>query len=159
MYIYIYVHILSIISYYVQGMWIHIQKSMHAYVGHTWIYLGTCFDSNIVVECKTWSEARHLKSHRLILPVFIGSEVPTYKQSAGWNVELLLDSIIEASHQGRCNALIDTGALITGLTNQEVGGHGRQWKRWLRGLMNRAFMKAGEREEWILQSKMSASQM
>eukprot|EP00435_Cladocopium_sp_Y103_P001719 s71_g1.t1 len=38
----------------------------------------------------------------------------------GWNVELLLDSIIEASHQGRCNALIDTGALITGLTNQEV---------------------------------------
>lgn len=39
---------------------------------------------------------------------------------AGWNVELLLDSIIEASHQGRCNALIDTGALITGLTNQEA---------------------------------------
>ncbi|CAK9118525.1 unnamed protein product, partial [Durusdinium trenchii] len=38
----------------------------------------------------------------------------------GWNVELLLDSIIEAAHQGRCNALIDTGALITGLTNQEV---------------------------------------
>ena len=41
--------------------------------------------------------------------------------SGGWNVELLLDSIIEAAHQGRCNALIDTGALITGLTNQEVG--------------------------------------
>ncbi|CAE7770562.1 unnamed protein product, partial [Symbiodinium sp. CCMP2456] len=38
----------------------------------------------------------------------------------GWNVELLLDSIIEAAHQNRCNALIDTGALITGLTNQEV---------------------------------------
>ena len=94
--------------------------------------MGTCFDSNIVVECKTWSEARHLKSHRLILPVFIGSEMPACKQSAGWNVELLLDSIIEASHQGRCNALIDTGALITGLTNQEVGGNGN--------------MKGGEKE-------------
>lgn len=47
-------------------------------------------------------------------------------------MELLLDSIIEASHQGRCNALIDTGALITGLTNQEVGGHGS--------------MKGGEKE-------------
>lgn len=48
----------------------------------------------------------------------------------GWNVELLLDSIIEASHQGRCNALIDTGALITGLTNQEVGGHGSNERMW-----------------------------
>lgn len=47
-------------------------------------------------------------------------------------MELLLDSIIEDSHQGRCNALIDTGALITGLTNQEVGGHGS--------------MKGGEKE-------------
>lgn len=47
-------------------------------------------------------------------------------------MELLLDSIIEASHQGRCNALIDTGALITGLTNQEVGGNGN--------------MKGGEKE-------------
>lgn len=43
------------------------------------------------------------------------------RRVGGWNVELLLDSIIEAAHQGRCNALIDTGALITGLTNQEVG--------------------------------------
>ncbi len=76
-------------------------------------------------------------------------------------MELLLDSIIEASHQGRCNALIDTGALITGLTNQEVGGYGYLWKRWLRGLRNTASMKAGEREEWIsiLQSKMIASQI
>ena len=41
----------------------------------------------------------------------------------GWNVELLLDSIILAAREGRCNALIDTGALITGLTNQEAQWH------------------------------------
>jgi hypothetical protein len=49
----------------------------------------------------------------------------------GWNVELLLDSNIEASHQNRCNALIDTGALITGLTNQEAATDGISWgNRW-----------------------------
>ena len=70
-------------------------------------------------------------------------------------MELLLDSIIEASHQGRCNALIDTGALITGLTNQEVGGYGYLWKRWLRGLRNTASLKAGERERklWLVLSE------
>ena len=48
-------------------MWMHIHKSMHAYMSHTWIYIGTCFDSNIVVECKTWSDCSR------IMVSFIGS--------------------------------------------------------------------------------------
>ena len=37
-----------------------------------------------------------------------------------WSVARLLDSIIDLANQGRCHALIDTGALITGFANQEV---------------------------------------
>ncbi|CAE8615816.1 unnamed protein product [Polarella glacialis] len=40
-----------------------------------------------------------------------------------WTVEALLDAVAEAACRGECQALIDTGALVTGLTNQEVAEH------------------------------------
>eukprot|EP00927_Polykrikos_kofoidii_P035876 TRINITY_DN30381_c0_g2_i1.p1 TRINITY_DN30381_c0_g2~~TRINITY_DN30381_c0_g2_i1.p1 ORF type:complete len:3775 (-),score=772.57 TRINITY_DN30381_c0_g2_i1:67-10008(-) len=39
---------------------------------------------------------------------------------AGWSVEGVLDTIIQAANDSLCSALIDTGALITGFTNREV---------------------------------------
>jgi hypothetical protein len=38
-------------------------------------------------------------------------------------VEALLDAVVVAAQRGECQALIDTGALITGLTNKEVAEH------------------------------------
>eukprot|EP00931_Biecheleriopsis_adriatica_P032930 TRINITY_DN19156_c0_g1_i1.p1 TRINITY_DN19156_c0_g1~~TRINITY_DN19156_c0_g1_i1.p1 ORF type:complete len:5580 (-),score=1373.58 TRINITY_DN19156_c0_g1_i1:6-15065(-) len=40
-----------------------------------------------------------------------------------WTVEALLDAVAEAARRGECQALIDTGALVTGLTNKEVAEH------------------------------------
>ena len=40
-----------------------------------------------------------------------------------WTVEALLDAVAEAACRGECQALIDTGALVTGLTNKEVAEH------------------------------------
>eukprot|EP00439_Symbiodinium_sp_Y106_P025402 s2695_g3.t1 len=42
---------------------------------------------------------------------------------ADWTVEALLDAVAEAACRGECQALIDTGALVTGLTNKEVAEH------------------------------------
>ncbi|CAK9023700.1 unnamed protein product [Durusdinium trenchii] len=43
--------------------------------------------------------------------------------SSDWTVEALLDAVAEAACRGECQALIDTGALVTGLTNKEVAEH------------------------------------
>ncbi|CAK0867309.1 unnamed protein product [Prorocentrum cordatum] len=43
--------------------------------------------------------------------------------NSDWTVEALLDAVVAAAQRGECQALIDTGALITGLTNKEVAEH------------------------------------
>lgn len=53
-----------------------------------------------------------------------------------WTVEALLDAVAEAACRGECQALIDTGALVTGLTNKEVAEH-------LLGLKKRGELRDG----------------
>eukprot|EP00930_Biecheleria_cincta_P027556 TRINITY_DN19334_c0_g1_i1.p1 TRINITY_DN19334_c0_g1~~TRINITY_DN19334_c0_g1_i1.p1 ORF type:complete len:4939 (-),score=993.22 TRINITY_DN19334_c0_g1_i1:298-13221(-) len=52
-----------------------------------------------------------------------------------WTVEKLLDAVAEAAQRGECQALIDTGALVTGLTNKEVAEHLLGFRKRLDGTM------------------------